>query len=57
MPKELEFYKKYKIPLPKKHPLQRYRDRIAQMPPKDLFLRTCDNCKKEMISVYPETYQ
>lgn len=57
MPKELEFYKKYGIPLPKKHPLQRYRDRIAKMPPKDLFFRTCDNCNKEMMSVYPKDSQ
>jgi hypothetical protein len=38
IPKELEFYRKYLILLPVKHPLYRYRDRLKAMPTKQLVM-------------------
>ena len=49
---ELIFYKKQKIPLPRKHPDVRYYERLARRPARNLYLRKCDKCGKEMVSVY-----
>ena len=38
---ELEFYRKYELPLPTKHPDQRYQERIAMRNPRKLWKRTC----------------
>jgi hypothetical protein len=51
---ELEFYRKHNLPLPHKHPDIRHQERLAQRPPKELHLRTCDKCWIEMLSVYPQ---
>lgn len=50
---ELDFYRKYNIALPKKHPDVRHEERARQRPPRELHLRECDKCRKEMLSVYP----
>lgn len=52
--KELEFYKKNWISLPHKHPDIRHANRIKQRPFRELYLRKCDKCGVEMISVYPQ---
>lgn len=53
---ELEFYRKMNIPIPHKHPDQRHKERMNMKPPKELFLRTCDQCGVETISVYDQNY-
>ncbi len=53
---ELEFYRKYNISLPRKHPDIRHQERIDKRPKRELHLRNCDKCKKEMISVYSQSY-
>lgn len=41
---ELEFYRKYNLPLPHKHPDQRHIERMQLRNPRKLFERTCDQC-------------
>jgi len=49
---ELEFYRKHHLPLPKRHPDVRHEERIKLRPWRTLYLRNCDKCNKEMLSVY-----
>lgn len=49
---ELEFYRQHQLPLPRRHPDQRHHDRMALRPSRQLFLRQCDQCGVEMVSVY-----
>lgn len=51
---ELAFYKKYNIPLPRKHPDTRYEERFKKAPANILCLRKCWNCTKEVLSVWQE---
>jgi len=51
---ELDFYRKWNIPFPHKHPDVRFEERLARMPKKQLNLRHCDKCGIEMLSVYKE---
>jgi hypothetical protein len=51
--KELDFYRKRGIPLPRIHHDQRYLYRIQHMPSKDLFVRACSQTWEKIISVYP----
>ncbi|MFA6528783.1 MAG: hypothetical protein WCT46_04550 [Candidatus Gracilibacteria bacterium] len=44
VPGELEFYRKNGIPLPRRHPDQRYLDRIAKRVPRALWLGICSKC-------------
>lgn len=41
---ELEFYRKYLLPLPTKHPDQRHLERLALKTPRKLFERKCMKC-------------
>jgi hypothetical protein len=50
---ELEFYRKHHLPLPRRHPDQRHLERLQKRNPRALYLRTCDNCHKEIVSIYP----
>jgi hypothetical protein len=45
---ELNFYKKYNIPLPTKHPDQRYQERMALRNPQKLWSRKCRKCDKKI---------
>ena len=49
---ELEFYRKHSLPLPKRHPDQRHLDRMTRRWGRQFYLRTCDNCGKQVVSVY-----
>ena len=49
---ELEFYRKNDIPIPKKHPTQRYMERVKLTNPKQIFDRQCDKCSKDIKSVF-----
>jgi formylmethanofuran dehydrogenase subunit E len=40
------------LPLPKLHPDIRHEKRMKQRPWRTLYLRTCNKCGKEMVSVY-----
>jgi len=53
---ELEFYRKYNLPIPRKHPDRRYIERIPKMNPRQLFDRKCNKCGKEIKTIYkPES--
>ena len=49
---ELEFYKKYSLPIPKRHPDQRHLDRMSLRNPRKLYERNCDKCSKNIESTY-----
>ncbi len=53
---ELQFYKKHNIPLPKKHPDQRHKERFAKRPWRTLYMRKCDATGEETLSIYPLDY-
>ncbi len=54
---ELDFYRKHHLPLPRKHPDIRHEERMKLRPARELYLRKCDQCEKEIISVYSEKYE
>ncbi|MFK7780434.1 MAG: hypothetical protein QM490_04865 [Candidatus Gracilibacteria bacterium] len=49
---ELDFYRKYNLPIPKKHPDQRHLDRLNLRGGKKTFDRKCDKCNKQIQSIY-----
>ncbi len=49
---ELEFYRKYNLPIPRRHPDQRHLDRMSLRNPRKLFERTCDKCQKDILTTY-----
>ncbi|KKP40183.1 MAG: hypothetical protein UR28_C0002G0041 [Candidatus Peregrinibacteria bacterium GW2011_GWF2_33_10] len=49
---ELDFYRKMNLPIPRKHPDQRYLDRISLRNPRKLWRRKCIKCEKEIFSTY-----
>lgn len=51
---ELDFYRAHNIPLPKRHPEQRYTDRMWRRPGRWIYLRTCDSCGVKMLSGYKQ---
>jgi hypothetical protein len=53
---ELEFYRTHHLPLPRKHPDIRHEERMRLRPWRTMFLRTCDKCDKEILSVYDRDY-
>lgn len=59
IPQELSFYRKRKLPLPRLHPDERHRRRMALRNPRKLFARTCAKCGKAIQTTYaperPET--
>lgn len=59
IPQELEFYRKMQLPIPRKCPDQRHKERLALRNPRKLFTRNCSKCRTEMQTTYsperPET--
>lgn len=51
--KELEFYRKRNISLPKRHPDVRHADRTSFISPRKLIARKCSTCEKSIISPFP----
>lgn len=51
---ELNFYRKHKLPLPRKHPDIRHQERLEKRPKRELHLRTCDKTWEQILSVYPQ---
>ncbi len=54
---EIDFYIKHDLPLPRKHPDIRHQERMDKRPWRILYLRNCDKCGKEMLSVYDTNTQ
>lgn len=52
---ELDFYRKYQIPLPKKHFQTRQIEAFQQRPSWELHIRKCDKCGIEMLTIYSES--
>lgn len=52
IPQELKFYKQTGIPLPKKCPEQRHRERWALRNPRHIWVRKCDRCQKDVETTY-----
>lgn len=51
-PKELSFYRKMNIPIPRKHPDERYSWRTALRNPRKLWKRQCQKCDKDIQTTY-----
>ena len=49
---ELDFYRKHKLPIPRRHPDQRHLDRMALRNPRILYARTCDKCGADIETTY-----
>jgi hypothetical protein len=49
---ELEFYRRQKIPLPRRHPDQRHLDRFAKRNPRRFWKRSCQKCATEILTTY-----
>lgn len=54
---EIEFYQKHHLPLPTKHSDIRHEERMSLRPKRTLFLRNCDQCDKQILSVYTQEYK
>jgi hypothetical protein len=52
IPQELEFYRKHNLPIPRKHPDERHKERMALRNSRKLFTRKCDKCRKEIQTTY-----
>lgn len=51
---ELQFYRKMGLPVPRRHPDQRYLDRMIQRNPRKLWQRNCMNCNVEIQTSYAQ---
>lgn len=54
---ELQFYRTVGLPVPRRHPNQRYLDRMAQRNPRKLWQRTCQKCRASIETSYPPDQQ
>lgn len=52
IPQEQKFYQKKGLPSPTNCPECRQKERLALRNERKLYKRTCDKCKKEIISTY-----
>lgn len=52
IPQELKFLKEHNFPLPRRHPDQRHRDRLAIRNPRKLWKRACMKCRKEVMTTF-----
>jgi hypothetical protein len=49
---ELEFYRRMGLPVPRLHPEERYRQRVAKRNPHQLWKRNCAKCRKPTETTY-----
>ncbi len=49
---ELEFYRKHNLPIPRRHPDQRHKDRMQLRNPRKLWERKCDKCQEGIQTTY-----
>jgi len=52
IPQELKYYRERGLPIPRKCPDQRHKERMALRNPRKLWDRKCDKCKKEIKTTY-----
>ncbi len=52
IPQELKFYRDHNLPIPRRHPDQRHKDRMSLRNPRKLWSRSCDKCTKEIQTTY-----
>ena len=52
IPQELDFYRQMKLPVPRKHFMQRMKERFAMRNPRQLWKRKCAKCAKGMETTY-----
>ncbi|MBI3619199.1 hypothetical protein HY213_04180 [Candidatus Peregrinibacteria bacterium] len=52
IPQELKFYRQMTIPLPRKCPMQRHKDRNELRNPRTLWTRTCTKCGKSIQTTF-----
>ena len=52
IPQELKFYKQMGLPVPRRCPDQRHKDRLTQRNPRHLWDRTCAQCSKSIKTTY-----
>lgn len=52
MPAELRFYRQMKLPIPRKHFIERHKARLAKRLPYQVFSGSCDKCGIEIKSAY-----
>ena len=52
IPQELKFYREMNLPIPRKCPDQRHKERMALRNPRKLWSRKCKKCGKEMQTTY-----
>jgi hypothetical protein len=52
MPQELHLYRTLKLPIPRKHPVARHKERLARRCPRRLWQRPCNQCGKEIPATY-----
>lgn len=50
---ELDFYRTQELPLPRRHPDQRYIDRNNSRRPRKLNQRTCNKCQTPIVTTWP----
>jgi len=51
---ELEFYKKYSLPIPRKHPDTRFKNRFKKLPWNTLYLRPCSQSGVETLTCWKD---
>jgi hypothetical protein len=49
---ELKFYREHNLPIPRRHPDQRHKDRMALRNPRKLWQRNCMKCNKSIQTTY-----
>ncbi|MBI2634295.1 hypothetical protein HYW82_01320 [Candidatus Peregrinibacteria bacterium] len=52
MPAEWKFYKRMKVPVPRKHFIERHKARLAKRLPYEIHLRKCDMCGADIRTAY-----
>lgn len=52
IPMELAFYRRLRLPIPGRAPLQRHKDRMSRLLPRKLFQRQCQKCQKDIETSY-----
>jgi len=52
IPQELAFYRKMKLPIPRKHPDQRHLERMNKRTPRILWNRKCMKCDVDIKTAY-----
>lgn len=52
IPQELQFYRKYNLPIPRLHSDERHRRRMAMRNPRELHARTCVKCQAPIRTTY-----